>query len=418
MTIAYSRQGDYELPNLTVPPEMPMPQGKYASLRKAYLKQHHYGLFLNLMTQGQLNAHLTDIQETASQRMEQIDDQATESETAAQVKLNFGNWENEPNQGDIIFTKYGTNDENNKDSKAVLPGAVFGLYKNLNTTQEVQQATSSPDGTVSFKDIYVGSYYVKEISTPANYQADETIYQAIIKEDGTFDGLYPVENNVVGSQKTDTVINEAVRGSISIHKTDSIDNKPLEGVEFTLAKKDSDGKDIEVQKAKTDSDGKLTFSNLLMDTQYTVTETATLDTYILSTRQESMTLKDTDAERDRTVDWTNTPTELTFKKVDTTGAGLKGAVFTLYDGGKEKTTATSAEDGTVIFRYLEKGKSYTVKETSRPGEDYLINTTEFKAVVDRSRRPSPDTGLSRRTWALQSQTPGCGKPRLKPGRPA
>lgn len=311
-----------------------------------------------------------------------IDDQATESETAAQVKLNFGNWENEPNQGDIIFTKYGTNDENNKDSKAVLPGAVFGLYKNLNTTQEVQQATSSPDGTVSFKDIYVGSYYVKEISTPANYQADETIYQAIIKEDGTFDGLYPVENNVVGSQKTDTVINEAVRGSISIHKTDSIDNKPLEGVEFTLAKKDSDGKDIEVQKAKTDSDGKLTFSNLLMDTQYTVTETATLDTYILSTRQESMTLKDTDAERDRTVDWTNTPTELTFKKVDTTGAGLKGAVFTLYDGGKEKTTATSAEDGTVIFRYLEKGKSYTVKETSRPGEDYLINTTEFKAVVD------------------------------------
>lgn len=311
------------------------------------------------------------------------DDQATESETAAQVKLDLGNWENEPNQGDIIFTKYGTNDENNKDSKAVLPGAVFGLYKDLNTTQEVQQATSSPDGTVSFKDIYVGSYYVKEISTPANYQADETIYQAIIKEDGTFDGLYPMENNVVGSQKTDTVINEAVRGSITLHKTDSVDNKPLEEVEFTLTKKDSDGKDIEVQKASTDSDGKLTFSNLLMDIQYTVTETATLNTYILSTRQESMTLKDTDAERDRTINWTNPPTELTFKKVDTTGAGLKGAVFTLYDGGKEETTATSAEDGTVIFRYLEKGKTYTVKETSRPGEDYLINTTEFKAVVDK-----------------------------------
>lgn len=311
------------------------------------------------------------------------DDQATESETAAQVKLDLGNWENEPNQGDIIFTKYGTNDENNKDSKAVLPGAMFGLYKDLNTTQEVQQATSSPDGTVIFEDIYVGNYYVKEISTPANYQADETIYQAIIKEDGSFDGLYPMENNVMGSQKTDTVVNEAVRGSVTIDKTDSIDHKPLEGVEFTLTKKDSTGKDIEVQKAKTDSDGKLTFSHLLMDTQYTVTETATLNSYILSTRQESMTLKDTDAERDRTINWTNTPTELTFKKVDTTGAGLKGAVFTLYDGGKEKTTATSAEDGTVIFRYLEKGKTYTVKETSRPGEDYLINTTEFKAVVNK-----------------------------------
>lgn len=80
MTIAYRRQGDYELPNLTVPLEMPMPQGKYASLRKAYLKQHHYGLFLNLMTQGQLNAHLTEIQETASQRMEQITKQRMAAE--------------------------------------------------------------------------------------------------------------------------------------------------------------------------------------------------------------------------------------------------------------------------------------------------------------------------------------------------
>lgn len=80
MTITYSRQGDYELPNLTVPQEIPMPQGKYASLRKAYLKQHHYGLFLNMMTQGKLNEYLSEIQEIASQRMDQLTKQRMAAE--------------------------------------------------------------------------------------------------------------------------------------------------------------------------------------------------------------------------------------------------------------------------------------------------------------------------------------------------
>ncbi|WP_367651000.1 TnpV protein [Eubacterium callanderi] len=80
MNVTYSQQGDYLLPNLTVPEEVPMPQGKYASLRKTYLMQHHYGLYLNLFTQGKLNAHLTEIQETASRRMALITTQMMAAE--------------------------------------------------------------------------------------------------------------------------------------------------------------------------------------------------------------------------------------------------------------------------------------------------------------------------------------------------
>ncbi|CAK7062478.1 MAG: hypothetical protein EUB_00593 [Eubacterium sp.] len=313
-----------------------------------------------------------------------VDDQTAESETAAQIKLDIGNWENKPNQGDISFTKYGTNDENNKGSKVVLPGVVFGLYKDLGATQEVQKTTSEEDGTVKFKNIYVGSYYVKEISTVTNYLKDETVYQAIIKEDGSFDGLYPIENNVMSSQSTDTVVNEAVRGSITINKTDSMDAaKKLSGIEFTLTKKDKDHKDVMIKTGVTDENGQLIFDDLLMDTLYTVTEKATLNTHILSTRQDSLTLRDTDEGRNRTINFTNDPTKLTFKKVDTTGAGLAGAEFTLYDGSQEKATATSDKDGMVTFLYLEKGKTYTVKETKRPGEDYLPSSTEFKAEVDK-----------------------------------
>ncbi|CAK7078994.1 MAG: hypothetical protein EUB_03961 [Eubacterium sp.] len=80
MNVTYSQQGDYLLPNLTVPEEVPMPQGKYASLRKTYLMQHHYSLYLNLLTQGKLNAHLTEIQETASRRMALITTQMMAAE--------------------------------------------------------------------------------------------------------------------------------------------------------------------------------------------------------------------------------------------------------------------------------------------------------------------------------------------------
>lgn len=85
MNITYSQQGDYLLPDLTVPEEVPMPQGKYASLRKTYLMQHHYGLYLNLLTQGKLNAHLTEIQETASRRMAQITRQMMEIEDVSET---------------------------------------------------------------------------------------------------------------------------------------------------------------------------------------------------------------------------------------------------------------------------------------------------------------------------------------------
>ena len=70
--IAYSKQGDYLLPDITVPDEPETHVGKYGSLRRNYLKEQHYGIFLSLLTQGKLNQHLKETQEEAQGRMEQI----------------------------------------------------------------------------------------------------------------------------------------------------------------------------------------------------------------------------------------------------------------------------------------------------------------------------------------------------------
>ena len=70
--IAYSKQGEYLLPDITVPDEPETHVGKYGSLRRNYLKEQHYGIFLSLLTQGKLNQHLKETQEEAQGRMEQI----------------------------------------------------------------------------------------------------------------------------------------------------------------------------------------------------------------------------------------------------------------------------------------------------------------------------------------------------------
>ena len=61
----YTMQGDYFLPDLTLPAEDERPIGVWAQRRLRYLKQHHKILYCNLLTSGKLRSHLADIEEEA-----------------------------------------------------------------------------------------------------------------------------------------------------------------------------------------------------------------------------------------------------------------------------------------------------------------------------------------------------------------
>ena len=56
-------QGDYRLPDLTLPSEEERPIGVWAHRRRQYLKQHHKILYYNLLTSGKLRSHLADVEE-------------------------------------------------------------------------------------------------------------------------------------------------------------------------------------------------------------------------------------------------------------------------------------------------------------------------------------------------------------------
>lgn len=68
----YRQAGDYFIPNLTLPDTGDYQLGKYGRMRRTYLKEHHKVLYTNLVVEGKLFEHLTEIDQSCNKRMEII----------------------------------------------------------------------------------------------------------------------------------------------------------------------------------------------------------------------------------------------------------------------------------------------------------------------------------------------------------
>ena len=86
----YTRQGDYCLPDVCLPPEEERPIGVYGQRRRAYLKEHHRVLYYyNLLTAGTLDGHLADIEEQAQELFLRLVKQYADTEgVTEEVKAN------------------------------------------------------------------------------------------------------------------------------------------------------------------------------------------------------------------------------------------------------------------------------------------------------------------------------------------
>ena len=71
MEITYRMQDGFQVPNLLMPQMPEVHLGKYAELRREYLKRHRRVLYTNLKTSGKLTEHLTEIEQTARKMVEQ-----------------------------------------------------------------------------------------------------------------------------------------------------------------------------------------------------------------------------------------------------------------------------------------------------------------------------------------------------------
>lgn len=80
MEVTYRAQEGFRLPNLLLPQETEARLGRYAELRRQYIKKHRRVLYTNLKTSGQLAAHLAEIEETAQRMVTQVVAQMAKAE--------------------------------------------------------------------------------------------------------------------------------------------------------------------------------------------------------------------------------------------------------------------------------------------------------------------------------------------------
>lgn len=158
----------------------------------------------------------------------------------------------------------------------------FGLFEDKECTRLIKTVNSNNDGTITFNDLKVGTYYIKETVAPEYYNLSDKVLKVEIKADKQkgiiIDDEGQDEENYTAKIDFE---NEIQKGKIKINKVDSNDNSiKLEGVEFNIF--DKQGNFIE--KLVTDSSGIAVSSDLRCDTDYVLVETKTIEGYVLNNK--------------------------------------------------------------------------------------------------------------------------------------
>ena len=79
--ITYTKNGDYLIPNIKLKEQPTQPLGKYGRMRKQYLMEHRKALFNHLLLSEKLQAHLLEIDQTATRRLEQVMEDLQKTQT-------------------------------------------------------------------------------------------------------------------------------------------------------------------------------------------------------------------------------------------------------------------------------------------------------------------------------------------------
>lgn len=268
---------------------------------------------------------------------------------------------NDPIKHSVQLTK--TDSEN--DTK--LQNAVYGIYQGDNL---IQQQTTNSSGVLTFTNLRKGSYTVKEITPPVNYELSKEIIPVEIEDSD--------KSKVIKISAEDNPI----KHSIKVIKKDTETKEVLKGASLALLK---DGQVI--QKGTTTDDGSYTFTNLNKGT-YTIREVKPPVNYSLSEEEVEVVIGDNTKPIVVTKDFLNTPIKhtVTLTKTDSeTGAKIADAVYGIYKGEAKLQEAKTNKDGVATFTDLRKG-DYTIKELKAP-INYELSSTVHSVKIEDNTKP-------------------------------
>ncbi|MCI8965091.1 MAG: TnpV protein [Clostridia bacterium] len=78
--ITYHREGDYLIPDLYLPKQPEKSIGKHGRLRLNFIKEYKKGLYTELLINGTLKQHLIEIDESATDKVNELIKQLAELE--------------------------------------------------------------------------------------------------------------------------------------------------------------------------------------------------------------------------------------------------------------------------------------------------------------------------------------------------
>ena len=255
---------------------------------------------------------------------------------------------NDPIEGYIKVIK--------KDKKADIPveGAEFTLYDSKGKV--VKKVTTDKEGTANFGKQVYGKYTVKETTAPKHYVLDDT----------------PIPFEILEHGKTYTFTQKETPkpGYGSLKKTS--EDGVLEGFKFHIYGKSDSGVSYD-ETHTTDKNGEINIE--LLPGNYTVEEVRTPSRYI---QPESKKIR-VEVDETTKVSFENKLKKggIIIRKFDKKHPDMtvSGAVFTVYQNGKEYKKLTETSNGVYELKNIPYG-DYTVKETSAP-EGYLLDTGTY-----------------------------------------
>lgn len=239
-------------------------------------------------------------------------------------------------------------------------GEVSGISFTVSGNGTEQTVTTNADGEMQLDDLRPGAYTVTEQSSD-RYEPQEVRQVTVIS----------------GQVATVTFHNTLKRGSLEVIKTS--EDHLIEGVKFHLTGASLSGLPVD-EYAVTGSNGKAVFSDVLIGTDYILSEVDTGIIYVVpegqTTAAEWNTVTQVEV-RNVLKKWSATVT----KRDAETGlpqgdATLAGAVYGVYRGEELVDTYITDESGQFTTTDYVCGNDWTIRELS-PSEGYLLNDTVY-----------------------------------------
>ena len=228
-----------------------------------------------------------------------------------------------------------------------------------NAGETVGTYNLNEDGTLTISNIWMGHYYLKELTTLPGCVLNETEYDVIFEQTDTTTKEYTVKLNV----ENQTTL-------VELSKTDITGDEELEGAELTVL--DLEGNIIDEW---TSTNKPHTIEGLKVGEKYTLRENLATLGYVKATDIE-FTIEDTsDVQKVHMIDKI-----VEMSKVDIGGNELEGATMQVFDneGNIVDEWVSAAEPHKI--KGLEEGKSYTLHEEIAVGE--YVKATDIEFTVD------------------------------------